>query len=217
MIGFGWTNPFPLNMGGGTSTKQVVRNAMAGRMRKWIDIDDPASQAELAGESAILAIIWACNKRLSGQAIPERMIENLEVWEESTGLRPVPEMSDVQRRAELAGKLRGQINNALSDIEESASTILGVNFEELIVVAPADVVSYWPAINPGPPGYEWSSNRAHIAIRMNKQGLTEVQFLDLKDRLHLQLNTLLPAWMTFEIGIDDSFVANVGILGQTLI
>jgi len=217
MIGFGWTNPFPFRMGGGISTKEVVRAALADEMRKWIDPNDPSNQSELSGEAALIALIWSCNRRLSNQGIPERMIENLSVWEEATGLRPTPEMTDFQRRAELAGKLRGQINNALIDIQESSAKVLGANFVAVVLTDPADVISFWPAVNPGPPGYEWSSNRAHIGILMTKTGLTDVQFLDLQDRLHQQLNKLLPAWMTFEIGIDAGFVVNVGIVGQTFL
>ena len=217
MIGFGRTNPFPRTFGGGVSTKLVMRNAIKAAMSKWIDVDDVHNDSEAAGEAVLLALIWAVNRRLSNQGAPEKMIDNLAVWEESTGLRPTNEMTGVQRRAELAGKMRGQINNALVDIEDTASKVLGVNFDGLLLVDPVNVVGFEPGVNPGPPGYEWSSNRAVICIKMNKQALTEVQFLDLRDRLHQQLHKLIPAWMDFTIGVGDSFIANVGILGQTLL
>lgn len=217
MIGFGWTNPWPLRFGGGESTKQVVRDAILDGVGEFLDKDDPANYAESAGEAALVALIWNCNKRLSNQAIPERMLENLEVWEQALMLRPSNEDTAKERRARVAGKLRGQGNNAVTDIQAVASTVMGVNYDGLIQVDVADVVSYWPGVNPGPPGYEWCSNYAHIAIKTNKDGLTDYQWLDKVDRLHQQLHAMLPAWMTFEIGTGDSFVAAVGILGQALV
>ncbi len=220
MIGFGWTNPFPFNLGGGSSTKEVLRKSILGSIEGSVGLDpDPSTgnYAETAGEAAIVAMIWSCNKRLSNQSNARKMLENLVVWEESTGLKPTNEDTSVDRRARLSGKIRGQTNNAISDIEDVAREALGVNFEAVILVDPDDVIAYWPGVNPGPPGYEWSSNQAHIAIKMNQLGLNDVQFLEKRDWFHSQMQNFLPAWMTFEIGVGDSFVAASGILGQSIL
>lgn len=218
MIGFGWKNPFPLTFGGGESTKELVRNTILLRLAKILDTDSSTEHyAETAGEAALIALIWSVNKRLANQGIPARMIDNLSVWEESTGLKPAEGDSGPERRAQLEGKLRGQINNAVVDIEDVARKSLGINFVALIMVDPANRISYWPGVNPGPPGYEWSSNQAHIAIQMNKTNLTDQEFIDKRERLHVQLQRLLPSWMTFEIGTGTSFQANIGILGQAIL
>lgn len=218
MIGFGWTNPFPLRLGGGKSTKQVVRNAILNALSYFLDpSSSTGNYAETSGEAAIVAMIWACNKRLQNQAVPTRMLERLTTWEQATNLRPSDEDTAVERRAWLAAKMRGQINNAITDVQEIAAAALGVNFEAVIQVADVDVISYWPGVNPGPPGYEWCSNYAHIAVKTNKTGLTDYQYNDKVDRLQQQIHKILPSWMTFEIGTGDSFVAAVGILGQGLL
>ena len=217
MIGFGWTNPFPFTFGGGSSTKQVVRKAILSGLSFFLDPSDTANYAETAGEAALIALIWSSNKRLSNQGVPTRMLENLAVWEESTRLRPTPKDTAPERRARLAGKMRSQLNNAIVDIEEMAEKVLGINYESVIQVDTADVISYWPGVNPGPPGYEWSSNYAHIAIKMNRNNLTDNQFLDKRDHLHRQLHKFIPSWMTFEIGTGDSFVAASGLLGVGLL
>jgi hypothetical protein len=217
MIGFGSNNPFPFTFGGGICTKEVMRNDILDKLSFFLSPDDVGNFAETTGEAALIALIWKCNKRISNQGVPTRMLENLAVWEEATNLRPKNSDTMVERRARLAAKMRAEINNAVVDIESVASKALGINYESVIQVDQVDAISYWPGVNPGPPGYEWCSNYAHVAIKMNKLGLTETQFLDKRDYLHRLLHSFLPSWMTFEIGTGDSFVASSGILGQVLV
>jgi hypothetical protein len=225
MLGFGWTNPFPLQLGGGISYIEDERNALLDEYEAKIGLsreEDTENYAESLADAQAVAIIWHTNNRLRRQAIPEFMLENLVVWEESTGLRPTNDALMPDRRRILAAKLRGQINNALTDIEAVAQKILGDNFVKLELVAPVNAVSYWPGVNPGPPGYEWVSNYAHIAIRMTRTGLTAAEFQDLRTNLFLHFNDFLPAWMTYEVGIGPTsgnaqFVLNQGILGRTLL
>lgn len=225
MLGLGWTNPFPLQIGGGTSFIEEERNAILDEVQAKIGLSratDTENYAESLADAQAVAIIWHTNNRLRKQAIPEFMLENLVVWEESTGLRPTDTALMPTRRRVLAAKLRGQINNALSDIVAVAQKILGDNFVKLELVAPVNAVSYWPGVNPGPPGYEWVSNFAHIAIRMTKDNLTNAEFDGLRTDLFLHFNDFLPAWMTYEVGVgpatgDAQFVVNQGILGQTLL
>ncbi len=217
MIGLGWTNPIPAKIGGGESVVEIERGTILDGIEKEIGLspdNTTESYAETAGEAALVAMLWAVSARLRAQAIPETMLEQLPVWEESTGLRPVVSDLDTERRARLAGKMRGQINNALIDIEQVCEKSLGLNYERIVLVDPDDVISYWPAINPGPPGYEWSSNYAHIGVVMNLNGLTNALAADKRDRLYLDLERLLPSWMTFSIGVGDEFVVGQGLVGQ---
>jgi len=220
MIGFGWTNPFPIELGGGDSDYEVEVGALVKQYMAKIaisDAEDTESYAEALGEATALSIIWSCNERLRNQGIPTRMLENLAVWEEATGLRPSRHDSEIDRRNDLAGKMRGQTNNALGDISDVALKILGSNFVALLKVDPVNHVVYWPGINPGPPGYEWSSNRAHVAIKMTETGLTPDESQRVRSKLSRQMHALLPAWMTFSVGVGDSFTVGSATVGKTLL
>lgn len=220
MIGFGWTNPFPVNLGGGESIVEGERGALLDGIERELGLspqDDTENYAETAGEATAVAIIWAISARLRNQAIPERMLEQLTVWEESTGLRPTADDLPIDRRALLAGKMRGQINNAIIDIEEVCQKVLGNNYVEVVQTDESNAVGYWPGVNPGPPGYEWSSNYGQIGVVMTMDGLSNAQILDKRDRLHLELEHLLPSWMSFQIGVGSSFTVNAGIVGRTFL
>lgn len=99
------------------------------------------------------------------------MLEALTDWEQVLKLNPSVDDSDQERRARVAAKLRGLINNALPDIEATAKKALGVNFGAVVLVDPANHYVYSPANVPGPPGFEWSSSRAVVGIRMTQSGL----------------------------------------------
>lgn len=174
-------------------------------------------EIETFAHARVEGMVWGAGQRLANQAIPAKMLESLPVWEEILGLRPTPGTSDNARRAAVAARQRGLQNNAIPDIEEVSAKVMGVNYEALVPVDPDDVVSYWPGGTPGPPGFEWASNLATIAVRVNKNGLDEAAFLLKVGRLREQLERLLPAWMTFNIGVGTSFVVGADIVGQDLI
>jgi len=174
-------------------------------------------EIETFAHARIEGMTWGAGGRLANQAIPERMLEELPNWEKILELNPIPGTSDFERRATVAGKLRGLQNNALPDIEEVSAKVMGANYEAVVVVEPENVVSYWPGGTPGPPGYEWASNIALIAVRVNKNGLSDSDFLAKVGRLREQLEDFLPGWMDFSIGVGDAFIVNKSIVGQDLI
>jgi glutaredoxin-related protein len=94
---------------------------------------------------------------------------------------------------------------------------MGANFDALVTVAEDDVVEYWPGGTPGMPEMAWSSNVATIAVRVNKTGLNEADFLAKVGRLREQLEDLLPSWMTLTIGTGTTFVVGLDLVGQDLI
>ena len=46
----------------------------------------------------------------------------------------------------------------------------GAIFVALRVVQPANEITYWPGAYPGPPGFEWSSNRCKIGMELSNVG-----------------------------------------------
>lgn len=174
-------------------------------------------EIETFAHARIEGMVWGAGKRQANQAIPAKMLEALPEWEEILELKPSPRTSDNARRASVAGKFRGLQGNAVPDIEAVCAAVMGANYEEVVAVDPDDVVEYWPGGTPGPPGFEWSSNVATIAVRVNRTGLDDSTFLLKVGRLREQLEDLLPSWMCFTIGVGSSFIVNQSIVGQDLL
>lgn len=213
---------FPLRFGGPDRTLDQEHQALLDALAPGWDTDvDTEFWVETRADAFAVSLIWAINRRVGNQAFPLRMLDDLESWESATGLRPTPVDPLPERRAVLAAKLRGVANNAINDIESACETALGINYEALVQVDADDWISYWPGVNPGPPGYEFSSNRAHVCIHCNKVQLNEAQFRAKRANLIEILTHMLPAWMTFTIGVGSgagtTHVCNVGIVGQTII
>lgn len=208
----------PLSLGGGDETLRIEHEALLDALSPgWDTSYGTGIYEETFADALAVTMIWHINRRLANQAVPERMLEQLPRWEQATRTVPLPTDRDVDRRAAVAAKLRGYANNALGDIEAAAQKILGSHFHSLILVAPGAWITYWPGVNPGPPGLEWASNRARIAVRATKDGLSEAEFVALRDKLARHLDDMLPAWMGFCVGVGSAFIANIGIVGQTLL
>lgn len=208
----------PFQVGGGESVLEVEHRALLDAYAPgWSADPDTENWAEAFAHARIVSMIWAINRRLRNQALPMRMLENLPVWEQATSLRPLPGDSDNDRRRKVAAKLRGLANNAVSDIGDVSRAIMGANFDALTFVAPGLATTYWPGINPGPPGFEWSSNRAVIGVRVTKTGLDDEAFVAKRAALADALRGMVPAWLHFVIGVGSQWVVNVGVVSQTFI
>lgn len=218
MSEFGLYGLFPFDFGGVESVVQIEHQALLDSLAPgWDTGEDTELYAETYAEAVAISAIWAVNRRLESWFIPSAMMESLRVWEESTGLRPNPSQEDISRRNAVAGRLRGLISNSIGDIEEAARSVLGQRFDGLIVVDPANDIVFWPGQNPGPPGFEWSSNRARFGIRIERTGLSDTAYADVRSQLFAVLSGMAPAWMNFQIGVGDGFTINQGVVGQTFI
>lgn len=207
-------NHYPRTYGGGKTFQEIEHAALLVATKNVLkgDQHDDEAYAEATG----IAILWAATERASNQMIPERMLDQLRVWEQALSLRPGPKDSAIARRRKVASKLRGLANSALSDIEEASRKVLGDAFVTLHKAPPPHIV-YWGGVNPGPPGMTWSSNRARICIEIDKSRLGDAEFFRLRSDLVTTLDAMLPAWMTFCVGASSSFPVNIGIVGQTII
>lgn len=184
----------------------------------WDSDDATQNAAEVEALAMGVAMIWALNRRREGILMPWRMLETLPTWEAACGLRPLPGTLPRARRAALAARFLGFAGNALSQIYDVCAAMAGAAFRGLASVDPTVATSYTPGLNPGPAGAEWSSNRAHLAVELERGGTPDATFFDLVRRLRLELHGLCPAWMTFTIGTyEGGAVAGVAIAGITLI
>lgn len=217
-IGLGATNPIPFTVGGGVSQVEDEQQIILTSMDPALDPSSgTGNYIEAYAEATAIAMIWAVDERLSNQAIPERMMENLTVWEDACGMRPTVDDLDVDRRLRLSGKLRGTSGNAMGDISSACSRVLGANFVAVHQTDPVNQVAYWPGVNPGPPGLEWSSNRARISVQMNEDGLDQKQEDAKKAVTANLLDDMATSWMNYQIGVGTAFITAFSIVGKTFV
>jgi hypothetical protein len=206
-----------LPLGGGPDDIQVAQAALLEVLRPYLEPTDPAQIAQTNGEALAIAITWAVNRRLAGQLDPNRMIETLPQWEQACGLRPAPTDTDTDRRNALAAQFLGFIGNTISDLYGICVAIAGPTFLGFYLPT-SSAPTYTPGLLPGPPGWETTSCRATIGVRLQPVGSADAEFLDTIRTLTRQLGLACPAWMGFVVGSDEGgFVMGVGTMGQTLI
>jgi len=218
-LSFGKWGGFPFKFGG-TQQKpsKVEHRALLAAMEPALDPTDGTVHAiETFAEARTLGMIWGAGKRLANQAIPARMLEALPDQEQILKIIPTPGTTDNERRDAVAAKQRGLAGNTMVDIEAALRKLLGRNFEEILYTPREDVVAYWPGGIPGPPGYEWTSSKAHIGIRVNLNGLSPGEGQKLGAKLFGLLDTMIPAWMSYSIGVGSEFVLSKGMLGITFL
>lgn len=214
--------PFGIGFGGGTGSPTIYEQEMTALLDAyspgWDSDDSTQNAAEVRALALGTAMIWAVNKRLEGILMPPRMLETLGTWEDACKLRPLPGTTIMERRAALSARFLGFAGNTVSQIFDVAQALCGQLFLGVATVPESLTTNYEPGINPGPPGFEWCSNRCAIAIQLKKTGIAGADFFDLQRRLRNELNQLVPAWMVAINGTDESaFVAGVGVPGITLI
>lgn len=221
MIGFGRYNQFPFTLGGGPSSVEDEHNALLSAYAPGYDVSDEQGKAAIAfAHASAIANGWAMDGRLGNQTQPLKMLEALTLWEQATSLRPSTDDLDIDRRRAVASKLRGIANNTVTDVAEAAKALLGNNFVAANVVPPADEVVYWPGGpgqtngGPGPPGYEWSTNRATVQLTVTKAGLSDREFDRLMSLLLKLLSGMLPAWMTFTVNQGSGFIVEESLIGE---
>lgn len=184
----------------------------------WDISEEYEVYAEAFAHALAVTAIWQLNGRLRNSRVPLKMMETLPVWEEACGLRPGPRDTPTARRRVLAAQLRGLVGNTLGDIDDVCATAAGSAFLGLAIVDPAQATVYWPGINPGPPGWEWSSNRAIVGVRLSREGIAENDFLTIVQQLNRQLDALCPAWMGFRLGTDEGgAVCDIAVCDLTLL
>lgn len=214
MSELGLYGELPFTLGGEESVVEAEHRALLKAYEPAYDASEGTENyAECFAYATVLANVWAVNERIGNQMIPARMLDNLTIWEEVLKLRPSSKDYDNERRNRVAARLRGIASNATVDIAEAARSIFGDEFEDLVFVAPADAITYWPGLNPGPPGFEWSSNKCIVGVRV----IVGAEFQSRRAALADLLQAMLPAWMSFVIGVGAGFICDVGICDVTFV
>jgi hypothetical protein len=207
MPGFGV--PFARPFGGGQSIWQQEISALLDAYAPgWDNSDTSQSTAEVHALALGAAIMWAVNRRLENQRIPARMLETLPRWERACQLVPQPTDTVQMRRAAIAARFLGYLGNTPVQIFNICSTLCasvpGAVWSGLVAATAGSQVTYVPGINPGPPGFEWTSLRATVGVALVRSGVPGAAYWDLVRRLQVELTIVCPVWMTFTIGCLDN-------------
>jgi hypothetical protein len=219
-----WPARFPWRFGGADKTIDQEHQALLDALAPGWDVsDDTELYAETGTDAMAVTIIWAINRRFGNAFIPTKMIDLLESYERACHLRPKKTDSRRKRRNAVAARLRGLAGHTIADIEAAALNAAGSAFVALTVPASANIFSYWPGINPGPPGFEFMSNRAQVAIHLSGDGLSDTDLALLVRAVDVAIEAVKPAWLRVEVGIGDGsndgtgFVVGLGVVGYTFI
>lgn len=212
-------NHYPRRYGGGLRPHSVEHAALLDALTDAFDVStDSDIYIETYAYAVAIAIIWSGNGRTGNQGIPARMFEALSTWEEACRLRPAPSDSIIQRRKRVAAKLRGLAGNDLTSLNDTCEAIAGQNFSRILSVPTASQINYWPGVYPGPPGFEFSSNRLVICVELVRLGLSDSEYTSVQSRVEQTLNGMVPAYMTYVVGdYQGGFTCDVGVCGETLI
>ena len=215
LVGFGRKNVFPFTFGGPESVIDTMHEALLDAYAPAWDIEDSSDKhAEAYAQALAVSFVWAANRRLANQGQPRKMLEFLTTWEQAARLRIAATDGAASRRRRLAAKMRGIAGNTLDDIEGACRELLGPAFKALRTTPAMDELVYWPGMNPGPPGFEWCSNRCALRVQLDKGHLAEGDFDRLVGELLRTLDGQAPAWMTFNWFIGDGFWSGQSALGE---
>lgn len=212
-------SPFPRRFGGGRHPCEDEHDALREALSSSYDVSDASTiWDETWAQAGIVAAVWLAAERARGALIPSRMLETLTDWEEACRTRPAASDYVQTRRDRVAAKLRGLIGNTVGDISAALTTLLGSRFVQLQFVGTTNEIVYWPGVNPGPPGLEWSTNRVIVGVVLSRDGVTDDEFTSIRNRASELMDSIIPAWMTYRIGVGtDGFIANQGIVGLTFL
>lgn len=217
-MSFGLFGVFPFTFGGEESAQEIasqaLKTALSPEKGLGYDVADPLMAAEIDAHANTIATIWDVNTRLANSAIPLRMMETLSDAEQIYGLRPTPDQSDAERRGAVAAKVIALPSNTLSAITQAAQALAGAQFVGMFTASESQVFVFWPLINPGPPGFEWTSSRNHIQIALTNDGLTDdASYTRLRSSMTNLLDAMLPATHTFSVTLGTSFILSESKLG----
>lgn len=214
----GGLNPGFERSGGGRPVRGRILDSLNQQRGTAYDTSQasPVYAENLAFARAI-AEVWANNERLANQWDPLRMTDFLPRWEAIYGLYPSPSDTLVDRRKRVAAAvarvaqfptyqnvvdtLRAALGNVFVSI-----THTGTGAANPTVVAggavtspsgPANVV--WVGLGNTTSTVDWYSNVAHVLVQVQQPaGMLDVDFYSAAGKIFPILDSLLPAWVTFD-------------------
>lgn len=219
---FGGYGPFPFRFGGGDHPVKVYHKALLEAYDGVFNTDEGSlTELEALAEASVLAHVPIATERLKGQRVPSRMTTALPKWEEACHTLPSEQQTLKERQDAIAAKLRGMGPNAEPDIADACAALLGAHYVGVHYVDSSEEITYYPGVNPGPPGQEWASNVRHVFVKVQTLGKPLADFRVLMARLERMLGDILPSDMKGDwyvhntLGGVDGFYLDVSLLDLT--
>lgn len=214
---------FPFSFGGGQDAEESIHRSLLDEYAPGFDVSDPNQIAwiEARAEARVIACGWAANQRLRNQMQPLKMCETLATWETATRLRPAASDTLVARRAATASKLRGLSGNTMVDIRDAVRATAGQAYIGIQLTDNSNAITFWPGVNPGPPGYTWSSNVRRLRVQLTPQGVSDEQFQSIVAKVNALLGDMMPSdmssgWFVADtVGAVSGFFVGVSKIGVT--
>jgi hypothetical protein len=168
-------------------------------------------------------------EKLCTNAIPGTSDEKLDYWVEVLGVVAGPNDDDYVVRARCAAHYKAGVGPTIANEDAAIAELLGPAFvrcwrQEGTDLATPPAITYWPVIAPGPADHSlgggcWLSERSHLVVEVvQPANMSTADFLRLMNvDLYRLLDTMLPAWATFNwaIGVTTGFVLDVDDLDFT--
>lgn len=221
MASYGGYNPYPSTYGGDVRPVEKIHEALNDDVGRYLDTSDGTLvRSETYAEALMINAAWEGAQASHNAWIASKATYSLPTLEEAFGLRPKSSDSPTIRRRVLDAKMRSVGGNAEPDIRDVCERIMGGNFVTLGYVDAAEEVAYWPGIYPGPPGFEWATNREIVLVEVTKDGLSQEAFSERVAQLYEKLDDMLPAFMDFNIyvhntnGTDEGFILDLSLLDE---
>lgn len=175
---------------------------------------------------------WRDAERLSTNANPATAYEKSEEWRQTLAVRLRPNDTQETIRQRCGARFLAARGATRQTIDDAVSALLGPLFVRTWRLYGDDLATpptntYWPVINPGTSSYDlgggaWYSERSHLVVEVKQPSdVSSTEFLDKMDQLYELLDLRLPAWATFDWGVNvvDGFTLDVdqldfGALGE---
>ncbi len=209
-MGFGGYHCYPRRFGGnrhnGKPTTEIIHKALNAARGPAFNTEDGTTIVwveNLAYARALAYDGWEVNDRMALQWDPLRTTDMLSRWETIFRIRPAPDVSDYDRRKELASRWArfGEVTNH-ARMYTLLSEALGEYFVDLEYITGAAVTIHTdsPAYPWGTPitGVPWYSTAAIFLVRMQKPAAApEGDFYEMAGKVSEILDPIVSAFVKF--------------------
>lgn len=231
MPGFGWSNAFPFEFGGGSSHTETIYSALrssVGVGGAALDDDGTIDGLWRQARASGLAAAATTGERAILQAFPARATDQLEYYEALLGAIPEPGDSTVERQAVVEQLWTERVRASLPDIaadlvaidplfslasfdhSETTDTLHGRAFEDLAATLPFGGGRRSTRF----PNY--STEFVVTALFDIGSGVApSIPEQKLIERVKAHLNKVLPATHTFQVLTGIGFILDVDLLDLT--
>jgi hypothetical protein len=181
----------------------------------------------LAIARLMAAVYYRLPEKVVANSTPERADEKLAQWVTVLRVRERDGDQAWQLRRKCMAKFRMALGPTQQTTDDAIRELLGDVYVQSLRAAGADLATpptntYWPGVNPGDAalslgGGAWCSPRAHLGVKVVRPTSgDDAQFLDLVGvQVFDLLDSLVPAWCTFEWTTGDGFLLDVSDLDFT--